>query len=265
MDSSTISTKEGMYMALPGYIATMRTTLCDIMCTRNTAFMIPDPMPKKESDQVISAAFPYTKPYGLVGPVIGSTKFQKYKIGDIKQSKILNLKRDRDEYMSRLQQEKSHIEFKRRKAAILIQAIFRGFRRRKNRCTYVPKRKPMVILSQTELQDDLCQKAADLKLSSIPGLNLEWRMKASKRKVKIDNAAAFRITRFFQMLFEKKKAQAVVAVKKIEYVDKKAKVITKAIRYMKTKNFVKRIDFMKREKSAVVMQSYVRRHQSSNR
>ncbi len=104
---------------------------------------------------------------------------------------------------------------------------------------YSRKRKVVVVLSQNELQDELCRMAATLSLSPIAGLSLEARSKTSRRRNRIENAAAFRLQKFFRMLYERSMARFVVDARKRDLIQRSAKIITKAVRYIKTKNFVK--------------------------
>jgi ribosomal protein L25 (general stress protein Ctc) len=261
---------EPMTISNPSYVSSLRTTLCDISSTTNTAFPLkedlPIPAPKLKPTLV---NLPYDRPVGMVGPIKSSTLFQKLKVDDSKVRKVIELKSDREVFLKKLLKEKQVTNRIKNEAVIRIQALFRGYRLRRQRKlitpSYCPRKKSRKFLSQFELQDELCQMAMDLKLKPIDGLNLEWRAKASKRRIRIENAAAFRMQKFFRMLFERSVAQVVVKRKRVEFVNKKACVITKAVRFMKTKNFVKRVDAMKRDRCSIVIQRQVRKYQAIQR
>ncbi len=252
-------TRTSMQLVHCTLVAALRTTLCDIQCTTNTPFPIDELPPPPESVKQITATLPYDRPLaGLVGPMKCTTKFQKYKVDDSIVRKMAELKRDRETYFRRLQQEKLESTTRRNRAATMIQAAFRGYRVRPKKNLYVPKKKPKVCLSHFELYDELCKMASELNLNPIPGLSLESRTKASKRKVRIETAAAFRLQKFFRMLYQKSMAKIVVMKKRQDRIHKAAMVITKAIRYVITRKFVKRVDHMKRVKSSIKIQCKVR-------
>lgn len=260
-----IATVKPMMLAIPTFVPISRTTLCDINCTTNTPFPLMDLPPPPEKLKQLSATLPYDKPLaGLVGPLKASTKFQRMKVDDVRLRKIAELKRDREEFFRRLNIEKIETTNRRNRAATKIQAAFRGYRVRP-KPYYEPMRKPKVYLTQMELLDELCKMATDLQLNPIPGLNLESRTKASKRKIRIDNAAAFRIQKFLKMIFQRSMARVVVSKKKSEKFNKAAKIITKAVRYTITRKFVKRVDLMKRVQLATKIQARVRQYQAKGR
>ena len=60
-------------------------------------------------------------------------------------------------------------------------------------------------------------------------------------------------------------ARVVVETKKAEKLHKSAKIITKAVRYIITKKFVKRVDHMKRVQLATKIQAKVRQYQAKAR
>ena len=157
----------------------------------------------------------------------------------------------------------------RNKSAVKIQACYRGFRKRKfmNRIKsmYNPKRKPKFLPTQMNMHDDLCRMFALLKVKPILGLNLEPRSKTLRRKARFEDAAAFRLQRFFKMILQKKLAQRILALKREQRIDRSARIITRCIRYMRTKKFVKRCIETKRRKKALQLQCCFRAFQAKNR
>ena len=264
MSSWYPSTFEGMVDTRPTYVSSVRTTLCDIVSTTNTPFPVDELPPVPPKLKPLIASLPSDRPVG-VGPIKTTTLFQKFKVDDSKIRKVLELKREKDLFYAKLNREKEAANVKRHKSATKIQAVVRGYLRRPRPTPYLPNRKTKKNPTQFELQDELCQMAMDLHLKPLDGLNLEWRAKASKRRHKIENAAAFRLQKFFKMLYHRSIARVVVMRKRQDFVNRKAHVVTKAIRFMQTKNFVKRVDAMKRHRSAIVIQRQVRRFQAVQR
>eukprot|EP00597_Dinobryon_sp_UTEXLB2267_P010545 CAMPEP_0170100816 /NCGR_PEP_ID=MMETSP0020_2-20130122/1879_1 /TAXON_ID=98059 /ORGANISM="Dinobryon sp., Strain UTEXLB2267" /LENGTH=2204 /DNA_ID=CAMNT_0010323775 /DNA_START=142 /DNA_END=6754 /DNA_ORIENTATION=- len=208
---------------------------------------------------------PYERSKTLNGPIKGATLFQKMRVNDITLRKTEELKRNRDEFIRQIKREKFEKDRLKFRAATKIQAAFRGFRARPKKPNSFRKQKAIVVLSQSELYDELCVMAAKLDLSPIPGLNLEARSRASKRKRRIETVAIFRIQNFFKMLVAKKKAKATLRLKSIENVEKAARKLTKFFRYIKTKNFVNRCEEIKKSRLILKLQCSERVHQSHAR
>jgi hypothetical protein len=116
-----------------------------------------------------------------------------------------------------------------------------------------------------------------LNFAPIFGLTLEKSSKTSKRKKKIENAAAYRIQRFFAMILSRKKARRFMEDFKYHRKDNAAKTITRFVRYgllssigsilfnnlkfyrfVRVKLFAKKCDVAKRQKVALVIQRCTR-------
>jgi hypothetical protein len=256
---ASVPTKEGMVVSNPCYVASVRTTLCDIMCTVNASLLFHTPK-TPENLKAITAVFPYneTKQQNIKKKVPNETLFQKLINGENKERLIKELKRDRALFFSQLHQEKVEVEAKRNKAAVKIQALFRGYRKRKGPIKYVPAKKKKRVQTQNDMQDELCTLAATLGLKPIDGLSLEARSKSSKRKEKIMNAAAFRLQRFFGMILQRALAQKRLADRRCEILNQAARIVTRAVRYVKVKKFVKRCENVKRQQMATKIQCRTR-------
>lgn len=254
-----VPTKLPMTLSNVCYVSSARTTVCDIMCTINTYQQI-----EKSSVPInlrsLVATLPYEK--NKAGFRKGKTKFEDHKISEVKMRLIEELKRDRDDFFHKLKREKQEKDRIRGKAATKIQAIYRGYRQRPRPTPYVRRRKPVVSLLQYEVQDELCKMSTALNLKPIAGLNLEPRSKTSKRRRKIETAAAFRIQRLFQMITARNKARLVVDQKKVERIHRSAVVITNSFRYLKTKNFIKSYETMRRNQMVIKLQCQIRYFQA---
>lgn len=264
MMEQVVPTPKAMDVTYPNYVSSQRTTLCDIMCTSNTPMPLLELPTPPEKMRPLLATLPYDK-VPLVGPMKASTKFQKYKVDGNRSRLVEELKKDHEEFLLKVQFEKESVGNKKKKAATKIQAAFRGFKSRPKKHSYIPNKKPKTAMTQNEIQDELCKMAVGLKLKPIPGLNLEWRAKASKRKVRIETAAAYRMQKFFRMISARNLAKVVVSTRRMEFLNQQARIITRAIVYMKTKNFAKRVDAMKRERSSIKIQAQVRKFQAQAR
>jgi tetratricopeptide (TPR) repeat protein len=231
------------------------------MCTTNSALPEVNHLPPPPSEANLVASFPYDK-ISLppsAGQKKGATLFQKFRAGENIERKNVDLRREREDFMRKLFSDKVERDETLYIAAVKIQKIFRGYRIRPRNYSYLPKRKRRKVYTQNELHDVLCEMAGKLEFKPIPGLTLESRVKASKRKQKIENAAAFIIQRFMKMIFQRTMALIVVKTRKVEQINKSACIITRAIRFLKTKNFVKRAETVKKGRSAIKIQCAYRR------
>lgn len=263
MASVYVPVKSPMAIANVSYLPAARTTISDIMCTINSYRYFEVGKPDEDRENLI-ASLPYKKQRNTEKANAGPTRFQKYKMAEVKERKIDEMRRDREDYFAKLASDRRAVQSRKNWSIIKIQALFRGFRRRRQKgIAYMPKRKNVAILTQIQIQDELCQMATSLSLEPIPGLSLEARSKTSRRKNRIENAAAFRLQKFFKMLYNRSIARAYLAIKRDERLQRCARTITKAVRFMKTKNFLKRCDQIKKTRSAIKIQmcyrSYVAR------
>lgn len=247
------------------FVSTTRTTACDIMCTTNSALPeVLNSLPPPPNDPSLVASLPYEKApqSSISGQRKGATLFQKFRAGELVERKNVELRKEREDYMRKLFCDKKERDEKLYRAAVKIQKIFRGFRVRPRSYSYIPKKKRKKIFTQNELHDILCDIAGKLDLKPIAGLNLESRVKASKRKQKIENAAAFIIQRFFRMIFQRSLALLVVKTRRFDLINKSACIITRAIRFLKTKNFVKRAEMVNKGRCVLKIQCAYRKWRS---
>jgi hypothetical protein len=239
------------------------------MCTVNASVTFNTPVPPDRLKPLV-ATLPYNRgeQKHIKQSVKNATLFQIFKAEENKTEQSRELRRDRDEYFDILRREKQEADALRNFAVTRIQAIYRGWKCRHKKGkgnSYIRRRKRKRIHSQNDMQDELCSLASQLGLPPIEGLSLEARSKSSRRKDKIMNAASFIITRFFCMIVNRKLALIRVEQRKMEIRDKAARIITKAVRYVKVKNFVKRCESYKRENMAVKIQCRARMFQARER
>jgi len=227
------------------------------MCTVNASvnFGVP-PVPDKL--QPLEAAFPYKKTQRQ-NPMKAKAKhnsiFEKFIMDGNKSVLNEELKRDKEEFMSKLQAEKDGLDSRRNSACVKIQALFRGYSGRPaSTSTYIPKRKLKKAPTQIQMHDALCGMSDQLNFKPIVGLSLEPRSKSFRRRERFLNAATFRITRFFKMITARSLARVVCEQKKMEIKNAAACTITRAVRYMKVKKFVKKCETVKRAAAVLVLQ-----------
>jgi hypothetical protein len=258
MNSSPVPVKEPIAISNIKYVSSVRTTLCDIMCTVNASvnFNVPPPPDKLRP---VMAVFPYAAQNGktLKAKVRDPTLFQTLKLNENIQLLTVELKKDKEKYFQRLRDEKNSFDSLRNAKAVKIQALFRGYLKRRP-TSYIRRRKRRIVHSQNDMQDELCTWAAGLGLKPIDGLSLETRSKTSRRKEKIMNAAAFRLHKFFDMILQRARARLRCAARREEIVEKCARVITRAVRYVKVRKFVKKCNTVKEQQSAVKIQCRAR-------
>ena len=254
-----ISAKFGIETTNVTYKSAVRTTLCDIMCTSNTIEAYQSS--KREKLKNLVATMPYEKSKTLNGPVKGATLVQKLKVQHINARKTEELKRQRDEFVNQMKHEKYERDKLKNKAATKIQAAFRGFKKRRKKFLG-RKPKPPVVLTQSEIYDELCAMASKLELPPIPGLSLEARSRASRRKRKIESVATMRIQKFFKMLVAKKRAKGKLRQRSVENIDRAARRIAKFFTYIKDKNAMNRFLEMKKNVLAIKVQCSERVRQS---
>jgi len=72
------------------------------------------------------------------------------------------------------------------------------------------------------------------------------------------NAAAFRLHRFFAMILQRARARRRVEERKEEIINYCARIITRCVRYVKVKKFVKKCENVKRQQMAIKMQCRIR-------
>lgn len=251
-DMDDFPTARPMAMSITSFISSFRTTACDIMCTLNTSIIATS---LKDSD-VKPVSLPYKHQFSLKSESKGSTPFQKLKLAESHRKKHEEFLEERREYFDRLY-------FSRSIAKEIANQSKENCndpetqKKLANETLESFSKKPISCL---EIQDELCNLASKLGLKPIAGLNLEPRSKTFKRRFKIENAASFRIQRFFRMILERKKARFYMASVRTGLIHKHAKVVTRFFRFIIIKNFTKKCDVSKRHAAAIIIQCFVRKY-----
>ena len=168
----TIPTFSPLILAPVTYVSSSRTTICDIMCTKNTSRIYENPKSYMKG-QVSLAQIPHVKPQAINGPMTGQTDFQKMKINDLNSNLMDSMLVDRAIFFQQLQDEKQDKDDMKSRAATKFIALWRGYRKRPEKHkTYVRKKKKIAVLSQNDIVDELVVLSSDLGLKPIPGLFL---------------------------------------------------------------------------------------------
>lgn len=262
-------TAKGMSMSVPQYHVAWRTTVCDIMCTINTEKIKHDvPMPKKFKNVLgLTASLPYSKEFRLSETVIEKdpTPFQKLKFRGHRKALNDELKRERLEFMDRIQTDKVRKLAVEYRAAQIIQSLFRGYRKRpvkESRGIYEMRRYRPIQPSRKELQFELSSLASQINLRPIRGLTLsspaKQRSSRSKRYDELDTAAAIRLQCFGRMIIAKRKVRSKRSRKRFEDVTTAIQIIGRFIRYSHKVGQQERLEQIERGKAAKVIQNMYR-------
>ena len=278
VDSSTSTIElmapiDALWLAIPtrvaptvmttNYLCTGRSTNCDINCTVTTAeyYAVPIIPPQLVT---VMGKLPYKKKKKIIGSASkGETYFQKLKLSETKSKNQYLLKAEKEDFFQKLLRDRYEKEMYDNNAVTMVQALFRGYRKRKMmgliKSTYQrPLKKRPKPLQISELQDELCQYASLLTLKPIPGLSLESRGRASRRRQKIEIAASLRVATCMRMFLAKRKARRRMALIIFERRMLCAITLTRFFRFIKMKNFKKRLFADSSVKAAVIIQCQVR-------
>jgi hypothetical protein len=206
----------------------------------------------------------YKKKKKIIGSASkGETYFQKLKLSETKSKNQFLLKSEKEDFFQKLLRDRYEKEMYDNHAVTMVQALFRGYRKRKMmgliKATYQrPLKKQHKPLHISEVQDELCQYASLLSLKPIPGLSLESRSKASRRRQKIEMAASLRLATCFKMFLAKRRARKRMTHIRFDRAMKCAMVMTRFFKFIKMKNFKKRLFADSSVKAAVIIQCRVR-------
>lgn len=248
-------TRNSMILTTSIYIDSSRTTSSDIVCTINTYHEY------TENTMVISkklrASLPYNKKIDEILTGRNPTQYQKRMISDANKVLGEDLKLEKNQYYENLRIKQAEVESVKNYCATKIQALFRGYLCRP-KSTYKQIRKSALKFSVSELHDELCNYASALNLKPITGLSLESHHKTSRRRRKIEAAAAFRIQRFFSMIVARKKCCDILNRMRSDQFIRASRAIIKAFRVFKLKKlFIRRREQI-RQASIVKLQSVCR-------
>jgi tetratricopeptide (TPR) repeat protein len=263
-------TAQSMSISTMSFQNTLRTTVCDIMCIINTkdVYVLPSHQ-KSVSDKVTrkdtsssGATLPFKKTTRIVGNADkGSTPFQKLKLAETKVVTNNQFHEERDHFFAEINEGRIQREILETESTTKIQAHFRGLRRRikiNKRPNYVKPVKKVSNFSVLQLHDDLCYLASIVSLKPIPGLTLESKGRASRRKAKIEHAAVLRLQIWSRMLFAKSEAQSYMAIYKAKRREKSSRIISRFFRLLKLKSFKKRVGIINRARGIIKIQNAAR-------
>lgn len=195
-----------MTLSVTSIITTMRTTVCDIMCTTNThrEYIEVDNVPETLRKKVAKANLPY-RSNAIAKMPKGDTQYLQLRNSQVLERKCSELKEEKRLFFENLEKERSQKRQMERECVTRIQAVFRGHRTRNksvrsqvNMTERISFRR--AALDAMSIQDELCRWAQMLNLEPIPGLSLENRIKQNRRKQRIEFAATLRLQSFFRML-----------------------------------------------------------------
>lgn len=203
-----VVTASGIEQSITSTTVTSTATYCDLICVTTTSIARCNGKPSYiELSRLLSRSLPHRKqPYFKQISNGDATPFQRRR--NLKtlngRNKMFNL--ERKEFARKMLDDRNIKYNLERSATTKIQAVFRGYRSRPKIPGYDRRPKEPDILSSEDLRIFLCELTTRLKLSHIQGLTLKIKKKSSRQRNRINNAAAFRIQKFFKMLTERRKA-----------------------------------------------------------
>ena len=179
----------------------------EFTCTSSTP-SIPPSSEIPVSNDIPMIQFPYTKPYRVQSSAIkAKTTYQMMKMNLAQQALHQELIAERNKHFKNENKRRLVEDRRRNESAIKIQALYRGHRLRQSRSLQSnPKRRPVrkTHVHRRDVQEELRQLAANLRLKPIPGLNLDAVPRRSKNKDSIAIAAAIQLQCFIRAAFAKK-------------------------------------------------------------
>lgn len=183
---------------------------------------------------------------------------QGLKNNETKKNRNKLLKLEREEYMKKTAFDRTAKKRKENMGAMKMQSLYRGYRSRPKIPGNRRKAKGPIILTQEELHAFLCDLTSKLNFSYIKGLTLKIKSKSSRQQQKIENAASFRIQKFFKMLVAKKKAKLYMAKQKVEKVPEATKIVNRAMAKFSSKITERKKIEMRRNKCCIKIQTRIR-------
>ena len=179
----------------------------EFTCTSSTPSIAPSSNVQLLND-VPMVQFPYTKPYRVkTSAVKAKTTYQLMKINLAQKILHAELIAERNKFFKNENTRKLNEDQKRNASAVKIQALYRGHCLRESRAMHPsPKRRSMkkAPIHRRDVQEELRQLAANLRLKPIPGLNLDAVPRRSKTKDNIAIAAAIQLQCFLRAAFAKR-------------------------------------------------------------
>lgn len=232
MNDINIPIFSGMTVSAMSFVASSRTTICDIMCVSNTDKERTYKTPQRNGRSLFAKL-----PGQSESPtkVKSKTLVDKYRYATNQEKRNASLKAERDEFFRKV--EKDKLETMKKEASVIkIQAGIRGYLIRRP-VSYVKK----VHLPQSaiqfmhEIQDDLCAWADAIDLKPIVGLSLESKGKKSRRREKIEHAASLKIQSIIRMYLAVLRVERVYLAKKLNKRDKAAITLQKFFKWVMKK------------------------------
>jgi hypothetical protein len=173
---------------------------------------------------------------------------------------------ERSEFMERVKMDRELEKTMKNDAAVRIQALVRGHCLRVRRGKSQSSRaKTPAVLSISDIRAELCKLAEQLELKPIKGLTLAVKAKNSKRMLKIENAAAFRIQAFLHMIVARKKARRILEGRIKERKAKAARRIASFFRFARGMAKFRRLSVGIKNSAAITIQCGARKFRAIQR
>lgn len=244
---------------VPAISDSLRVTSCDIMCTTNTARPYELPPIKGAKKK---AHLPYRQPDILPAFSSGATDMQLLVNSEAKAKRCLELKRERNEFISTLHHGRNDAKRREIYAATKIQAIFRGYRRRRGHIDLIKlekeRRSNPKLISSKEMREELTRWATAIGLKPVYGLSLESTIKKSLHQKKLEAHAANSLKNFLRVVV----ACSKVNKRRVQLFELKrnlaAITVQKFFKYIVFQTKLEGVVAMLKRKGAVQIQTYCR-------
>ena len=266
-----VPTVSAMSISAMSFVATSRTTVCDIMCTTNTEIARHSKSEKKGFKSLPYSPvvkFPYQPDIRIVSGSRGKTNVDKYILAGHQSKRNEKLKRERVEFFKKVQEEKNNKLKLERDCVIRIQACYRGYRVRRP-TSYRKKEKKCANMKSTrnfnELQEELCTLAEGLDLKPIPGLSLENRGKKSRRRARLELAAAIRIQSFVRMSLAVLSTTRQLERIRRTRMERAAAVLQRFFKWVRKQTAIAILEAQAEERAIVKIQTRIRIYAAKNR
>lgn len=240
-----IPTARAMNQTHPLYSPAMRTTGCDIMCLTNTS-IVANTLSSTGSLKSSTATIPYEKLKRVVGNKFhGSTPMQQLRASEVKLKRNNELKAERNSYFAQIRKEEQG-----RKTSTQVPEVDTKDE---------PIQEKHMKISHTDIYEELCNLQSQISLKPVPGLSLESKGKHSKRKAKMEAAAARRLQLFFKMIVSRHSARLYMSAYANHLRHVSARAVVKFFRLVKLKALTKNLERTRRATCVVKIQCCVRK------
>lgn len=249
----------------------------NISCTTSTYKIFrEEKYVKKPLSDTLTMQFPYKQSLNVHSSATAkaTTSYQALKIEQARSILHTELVNERNKWRKKEGNNMTSLAINKSKAAVLIQAIYRGYISRKHAAEKKASRRRSIKkqhnihsyqIVRRDIQDELRQLAADLNLKPIPGLCLDAAVKKSKNKENITAAAAIQLQCFIRLFLSKKLVKVRATLYHSQRQNESSVAIASFFRRVKAKREMELRQVLRRKFAAITIQSEIRRMLAASR